>query len=588
MAENRSNDHTQSGRRQPGSTTGKMGTSGQLKVVRNTKRVDASRPSAKSDINANFKDAGVETRKEARRKKKQEKRAPGRHAAGKGAGTKKAPSGRTSAGRTSAGNTSAGRTSVGRTSAGNTSAGRTSAGRTSAGRTSAGGTSAGATSAKQKSAKHAVGKKAHRKLGLSPLLIGGIAGAFVLLLVVGGAIFACTRSSSGGGQGDQANGATETSVEDMQKTAAKMSFCAVGANIANESILKSADAWAGAAGDKTYDFSPLYEQVRGPISQYDVAFVSQGTILGGTSFEYQGYPSYNTPDSMVDAIAQAGFDVVNCNTNHVYDFWVDAIQHSQSAWTKQPDLTTIGSYASAEDRKNIRVVERNGMKVAFLSYCYGQSGYNLSDLPNDYYAAPFNKDAMRDEVARAKDLADAVVVYMHWNEMDTLSGSSDTSILSDEQQDYASYLAGLGVDLLIGCRGQRMQPVTYIGRGIRTTDGSGVTSSNGMLCVYGLGDFVSAYTVPEAVLSGMFTCDFVRDTNGEVSIQNPTWHPLIEHRSGNVDCVYPLTNYTADLAASNELLARLREGTGVANVDPLQWARELTAQTVGNAIALDV
>ena len=583
MAENRSNDHTQSGRRQPGSTTGKVGTSGQLKVVRNAKRADASAPSSKSDINANFKDAGVETRKEARRKKRQEKRTPGRHAAGKNAGAKKAPTGRTSAG-----NTSAGRTSTGHTSAGRTSAGRTSAGRTSAGRTSAGRTSAAATSAKRLSAKHAAGKKAPRKLGLNPLLIGGIAGAVVLLLVVGGAIFACTRSSSGGSQGDQANGTTQTSVEDIQKTAAKMSFCAVGTNIANEDILKSADAWAGAAGDKTYDFSPLYEQVRGPISQYDVAFVSQGTILGGTSFEYQGYPSYNTPDSMADAIAQAGFDVVNCNTNHVYDFWVDAIQHSQSAWAKHPELTTIGSYASAEDRKNIRVVERNGMKVAFLSYCYGQNGYNLSDLPNDYFAAPFNKDAIREEVARAKDLADAVVVYMHWNEMDAVSGSSDTSILSDEQQDYASYLAGLGVDLLIGCRGQRIQPVTYMGRGIRTTDGSGVTSTNGMLCVYGLGDFVSAYTVPEAVLSGMFTCDFVRDANGEVSVQNPTWHPLIEHRSGNVDCVYPLTSYTADLAASNELLARLREGTGVANVDPLQWAREITTQTVGNAIALDM
>ena len=166
--------------------------------------------------------------------------------------------------------------------------------------------------------------------------------------------------------------------------------------------------------------------------------------------------------------------------------------------------------------------------------------------------------------------------------------STDTTVLSDEQLDYASFLSGLGVDLVIGCRGQSISKAGYVGRGIRTTDGSGVTAANGMLCVYGLGDFVSAYTLPSAVLSGMFTCDFVRDAKGEVSVENPVWHGLIEHRSGNVDCVYPLKDYTAELASSNELLSRLRETDPISAADPLQWARNTTTQLVGDAITVEV
>lgn len=425
--------------------------------------------------------------------------------------------------------------------------------------------------------------------GVNPMLVGGIVGALLLVVLVIGVVVSC--SQPGGILGAVQSGdeeATQTNVDGEAKPEASVSFCAMGANIANADILASADAWAGTTGDGNYDFSPLYEQMSSVIAPYDIAFVNQATTLGGHgNFEYQGFPSYNTPDTMADALEGAGFDVVNVNTNHTFDMWTSAVEHSQSVWAQHPNVTAIGSYTSQADRDNIRVVERNGMSIAFLSYSYGQNGYKLSDLPNDFYAAPFDKETMRKEVERSKELADAVVVYLHFNEMDEITGSVDPTRLTDQQEGYASYLAGLGVDLVLGCRGQSIQPVRYVGRGIRTTDGSGVTPENGMLCVYGLGDFVSAYTLPSAVLSGMFTCDFVRDASGDVHVANPTWHGLVEHRSGGVDYVCPLANYTPELAASNELLARLREIDPTAT-DPLQWARATTVRMVGDAVAVKV
>lgn len=387
------------------------------------------------------------------------------------------------------------------------------------------------------------------------------------------------------------------------KAIRRVSFAAVGDNIINTAgdysvdLLALADAWSGEEEDGLYDFSPLYRTLEPTISSYDIAFINQETTLGGNEeYKYQGYPSYNTPDEVASAVANAGFDIVNCATNHTYDMWVDAIAHSHQTWALQ-DILMIGSYRSAEDRQNIRVVDQNGIKVAFLAYCYGQDGYTQDDLPNDFYAAPFDRTKMRQEILAAQEIADAVVVYMHW-------GENLEHEVSEEQRDLANYLAGLGVTLVIGSHSHVVQPVEYVPRGIRTTTGVNTAADKGMLCVYGLGDFVSGYTLPDAVLSGMFTCDFVLDDSGEVRVERPIWHALIEHNDASIDTVYQLSQYTQDLAETNTLLAPLNEeedpearlwdyeeGDEVElpeKVDPLAWARQTTIDNVGTAIEVVV
>ncbi len=445
--------------------------------------------------------------------------------------------------------------------------------------------------AEQPRTRHRPPRRRRKRRRSIPMPIFALSGVVALLVVVTGAL-SCMRATSGQQDSQPEGGGQAQGSEQAEAApqAGKVTFCAVGDNLINEAgdytadLLGLADAWAGESGDGTYDFSPLYAPLAKTISSYDIALINQETVLGGTSeFEYQGYPSYNTPDEMAQAVAQAGFDVVNCNTNHTYDMGSAAIEHAQKTWAKQKDVAVIGSYASEQDRANIRVVERNGIKIAFLSYSYGQNGYEQSDLPNDYYAAPFDKDKMKQEVAAAKEIADAVVVYMHW-------GDENTFELSDEQRNYASFLAGLGVDLVVGSHAHVIQPVKYVSRGIQSTDDevSSTSSADSMLCVYGLGDFVSGYTLPKTILSGMFTCEFVRDEAGVVSIANPAWHGLVEHNEGSEDAVYLLSEYTQEQAESNRLLARVGENDDYDTSDPLAWAKQTTRDVVGNDIAVEV
>ena len=354
----------------------------------------------------------------------------------------------------------------------------------------------------------------------------------------------------------------------------KVTFSAVGDNLANKNILELADAQAGATDDGTYNFKPFYKNVKKVIKSYDISFVNQETTLGGDdAYGYNGYPSYNTPDSMADAVASVGWDVVSCNTNHTYDTWTNSIEHSHEVWAKKKKrLLTIGSYTSEDDRDAVRVVQCNGLRIAFLSYCYGQNGYEQSDLPNDYYAVPYSQDIMKEDVARARKVADAVVVYMHW-------GTEYQNDPSDTQKTQAQQLADEGVDLVIGSHVHVIQPMEWLnGNGGKT------------LVVYGMGDFLSNYQKATYVLSGMFSCTFKRIAHPKskkgatvtrrVKIADVVWHPMVEHWEGNSDTVRFLKGYTDKEARANELTTNVD--------DPLAWLKQQTRDVIGSDFTIDM
>ena len=186
-----------------------------------------------------------------------------------------------------------------------------------------------------------------------------MAGALVVIALVF-CLVSCVRGCSGGsGEKPAASAAATTRAATDQdftlvdegrttKTGdGKVTFCAVGDNLMNSNLLELCDGFSGTVGDKQYDFKPLYAKIKPTIKKYDIAFVNQETVMGGTdNFDYSGYPSYNTPDSMVDALEDTGFRLVNTNSNHTYDIWVDAIEHQHELFAQHPKMLTAGSYAA--------------------------------------------------------------------------------------------------------------------------------------------------------------------------------------------------------------------------------------------------
>ena len=75
----------------------------------------------------------------------------------------------------------------------------------------------------------------------------------------------------------------------------------------------------GLQSDGTYNYNSYFEMIREDIEAADIAVINQETILGGAELEYSGYPAFNSPQEMGDALVYTGFDVVLQANNHSMD-----------------------------------------------------------------------------------------------------------------------------------------------------------------------------------------------------------------------------------------------------------------------------
>ena len=91
-----------------------------------------------------------------------------------------------------------------------------------------------------------------------------------------------------------------------------------------------------------------------------------------------GYPSFNAPYEVADALADTGFDVILHGTNHAMDQGKKGITNCLSNWEKKyPDIKILGINKSQDAQDTVTVLEQNGIKIAVLNYTYGLNGIAL-------------------------------------------------------------------------------------------------------------------------------------------------------------------------------------------------------------------
>ena len=110
-----------------------------------------------------------------------------------------------------------------------------------------------------------------------------------------------------------------------------------------------------------YDFKPMLSEIKPIISKFDLAYYNQETILGGKDIGLSTYPRFNSPYEVGDAFIDAGFNLVSLANNHTLDRGEQALNNSCNYW-KSKNVVTAGSYCSEEDRNEVKIYEKNGIK----------------------------------------------------------------------------------------------------------------------------------------------------------------------------------------------------------------------------------
>ena len=262
---------------------------------------------------------------------------------------------------------------------------------------------------------------------------------------------------------------TENNVEknDMSKSvknvkAKKMSLVAVGDCLIHGAVYMDAKT-----GVDTYDFSKMIELVKPMIQNYDLKYYNQETIIGGKNLKVSHYPRFNSPDEIGDNMVDLCFNMISLDNNHTLDKGEEGILYSNNYW-KGKNVITAGTYSSQEERDNVKIYEKNGIKYAFLAYTTPTNGLSV---PNgkEYLVNVYSQDQAKKDIDSIKNKVDVIIVSMHWGEEYVFDPTNS-------QKEIALYLSKLGVNLIIGSHPHVIQPVGYV---------------NDTLVIYSLGNFLS-------------------------------------------------------------------------------------------------
>jgi poly-gamma-glutamate synthesis protein (capsule biosynthesis protein) len=319
-----------------------------------------------------------------------------------------------------------------------------------------------------------------------------------------------------------------------EETKQEVTILAVGDNLVHTQVVES-----GLQEDGSYQFDHLFAHLKEDISAADIAIINQETILGGDDFPYTGYPSFNSPTEIGDAIFKAGFDVVLHATNHTMDMGSKGVENTLAFWKQYPDILLCGISESNEDRDSIPILEKNGIKFAMLNYTYGLNGYKVPEA-KPYLVNLIDKDAMAEDIKQAKELADFIIVFPHW-------GTEYVYEPTNEQEELVDFFYEQGVDLILGTHPHVIEPVEWIED----------SPEHKMLVYYSLGNYVSYQKEAPRMLGGMATITITKDESGTY-ISKSDITPIITHyENGPSDYnygVYKLSDYTEEQALVHGVL----------------------------------
>ncbi len=290
----------------------------------------------------------------------------------------------------------------------------------------------------------------------------------------------------------------------------EFSIGAVGDIMVHEPQIKA--AYVG--GDQGYDFAPVFQPIKKYIEEVDIAIANLETTLSGAEQNYSGYPMFNSPEQMAEALKLTGFDVITTANNHSLDRRSHGVKSTLDYLDAQ-GLDHTGTARSQEEQDRVLIKNIRDVSIAFLAYTYGTNGIPIPD-DQPYLVNLIDHERMERDIQRAKDMnVDLIVVSVHF-------GNEYQRHESEEQKELVDFLLTQGVDVVLGSHPHVIQPMEI--RQVTTVDGE----EKEAFLIYSLGNFVSnqrdRYRDSGLILQLYFQKNF---ETGRTSLERveyiPTW-----------------------------------------------------------------
>lgn len=228
---------------------------------------------------------------------------------------------------------------------------------------------------------------------------------------------------------------------------------------------------------KTYNYDNFFTEVQAILSSGDWVIGNLETPLAGPERGYTGYPLFNAPDPLADAIKKAGFNILTTANNHSLDRGEKGVLKTLEN-VKKRGLIPVGTAANSKEAESIIIVEKNDISMAILAYTYGTNGIPIPKGKN-YLVNLINADQIKQDIAKARQLgADVVTVALHF-------GTEYQRQPNAEQKALVKTLVNSGADIILGSHPHVVQPYQIF----ETTGKQG--NPKKAVVIYSMGNFIS-------------------------------------------------------------------------------------------------
>jgi poly-gamma-glutamate capsule biosynthesis protein CapA/YwtB (metallophosphatase superfamily) len=278
--------------------------------------------------------------------------------------------------------------------------------------------------------------------------------------------------------------ATDEAQEDEPATGRRVTIAVAGDVVPHGAVIRRAAEY-GAATGRPYDFRPMFAEVAPILQAADLAICNLETPVAADHAEVReaGFPLFNAPRELVEALVGAGFDACSTANNHASDVGSTGVVSTLDV-LDEVGLTGAGTGRTPEEAAAPRLHTVRGVTIAHLA----ATGWINVALPEDraWMVELIDVERLVGQARAARDAgAEIVVVSLH-------HGVEYQRQPSDGQRARADALLTSGaVDLVLGHHVHVVQPIDRVGDGV---------------AVHGLGNLLSNQ---QAELTGAETEDGV-------------------------------------------------------------------------------
>ena len=253
------------------------------------------------------------------------------------------------------------------------------------------------------------------------------------------------------------------------------------------SILAVGDVMTGASmAHWVSDSGPDYPfaNTASLIRQADIAICNLEAPYGTKGKPFKKKFTFLVPPVCINGVKNAGFDVVAMANNHMMDYGPEPLKVTL-ALLDSFGLARSGAGMNLADARKPVIVERNGIKVAFLSYSrvHPVQFWASAHKPG---TAPAVEKFVAQDIKKARQQSDLVVVSFHW-------GAELMETPKKYQKDLAHLCIDSGADMVLGHHPHILQ---------------GLEIYKGKLIAYSLGNFAFGSRSRKCTESVIIKTDF--------------------------------------------------------------------------------